>query len=55
MSNMNGVFERFSKVLEKIIFGIIAVMMATLCLVVFSSVMSRYFFNLSIAWSEEAS
>lgn len=52
---VNNTIEKYSKVVEKVIYVVIATMMAALSIIVFSSVISRYFLNLSIAWSEEAS
>lgn len=55
MKKSQGTIEKIYGVCEKILRYITGVLLAGMVVVVFSNVISRYFLNAAIAWSEEIS
>jgi len=48
-------FQKAYKFIEKVLGGLICILLSALVIVVLISVLSRYFLNFSIAWGEELS
>ena len=47
--------EKANNILQRVINGLVAIILGALVLIVFSNVLGRYIFHSSLAWSEEIS